>query len=67
MVVLRPEIAADADALAAHARTLIAATKVPREFAFVDALPLGPSGKVQKRALRARLADGTLPTTKASR
>ena len=56
-----------ADELAEFARARIAATKVPREFAFVDALPLGPSGKVQKRDLRARLADGTLPTTKASR
>jgi len=61
------EPAARADELAAFARDRIAATKVPREFAFVAALPLGPSGKVQKRALRARLADGTLPTTKPSR
>ncbi len=50
--------------LADFARARIAATKVPREFAFVDALPLGPSGKVQKRDLRARLADGTLLATK---
>jgi acyl-CoA synthetase (AMP-forming)/AMP-acid ligase II len=40
---------------------------VPREYAFVEALPLGPSGKVLKRALRQRLVDGTLPTTKPSR
>jgi acyl-CoA synthetase (AMP-forming)/AMP-acid ligase II len=38
----------------------VAATKVPREFVFVSALPLGPSGKVLKRALRQQLADGAL-------
>ena len=69
VVVLRAGHSAGHDAsvaeLVAFARTRIAATKVPREVAFVDALPLGPSGKVQKRELRARLADGTLPTTKA--
>jgi acyl-coenzyme A synthetase/AMP-(fatty) acid ligase len=30
---------------------------VPREVRFVDALPLGASGKVQKRELRAWLAE----------
>jgi long-chain acyl-CoA synthetase len=67
VVVARRGHIADADALTAFARARIAATKVPREFAFVDALPLGPSGKVHKRELRARLADGRLPTTKPSR
>jgi len=67
VVVARRGHTADADALTAFARARIAATKVPREFAFVDALPLGPSGKVHKRELRARLADGRLPTTKPSR
>jgi hypothetical protein len=40
---------------------------VPREYAFVAALPLGPSNKVLKRELRRALVDGTLPTTKPSR
>jgi acyl-CoA synthetase (AMP-forming)/AMP-acid ligase II len=35
---------------------------VPREVAIVDAMPLGPSGKVLKRELRARLTDGRLAT-----
>jgi long-chain acyl-CoA synthetase len=61
------ELAELAAQLTAFARTRIAATKVPREWAFVDALPLGPSGKVLKRALRQRLLDGELPTTKLPR
>jgi long-chain acyl-CoA synthetase len=40
----------------------LARTKVPREVAIVDAMPLGPSGKVLKRELRARLTDGRLAT-----
>ncbi|HEY2746661.1 MAG TPA: AMP-binding protein [Polyangia bacterium] len=65
VVVVRAGHTVSVAELAAFARARIAATKVPREFAFVDALPLGPSGKVQKRALRAAVADGTLPTAKA--
>jgi long-chain acyl-CoA synthetase len=34
--------------------------KRPRAFAFVDALPQGPSGKIQRRDLKARLAAGDL-------
>ena len=67
VVVRRAGHSVDAAALAEHARARVAATKVPREFAFVDALPLGPSNKVLKRELRARLADGRLPTTKPAR
>lgn len=46
--------------LGAWAAARVAKTKVPRELVFVDALPLGPSGKVLKRALRAQLTDGSL-------
>lgn len=67
VIIARAGHAVDADALAAFARGRVAATKVPREWAFVDAMPLGPSGKVLKRALRQRLADGELPTVKPSR
>jgi long-chain acyl-CoA synthetase len=67
VVVVRAGQALTADALAEFARARLGATKVPREVAFVEALPLGPSGKVVKRALRQALADGTLPTTKPSR
>jgi long-chain acyl-CoA synthetase len=67
VVVVRAGQALTADALGEFARTRLGATKVPREVAFVEALPLGPSGKVVKRALRQALVDGTLPTTKPSR
>ena len=59
--------AVSADELVAFARQQLSPVKVPREVAFVDALPLGASGKVVKRALRQMLADGTLPATKPSR
>ncbi|MDB4967357.1 MAG: Long-chain fatty acid--CoA ligase [Myxococcales bacterium] len=59
-----PDLAAE---LAEFARARVASTKVPREYAFVDAMPLGPSGKVLKRELRRRLLDGGLPTTKPAR
>jgi long-chain acyl-CoA synthetase len=35
-----------------HARAHLAKNKVPSEYVFTDQLPLGPSGKVLKRALR---------------
>jgi len=41
-------------------RARLSATKVPRELAVVEALPLGPSRKVLRRELRARLRDGRL-------
>ena len=39
-------------------------TSLPREVAFVGALPIGPSGKVLKRELRRLLGKGELTTTK---
>jgi feruloyl-CoA synthase len=36
----------------------LARHKLPREFVVVDRLPLGPSGKIQKRTLREMLASG---------
>jgi long-chain acyl-CoA synthetase len=67
IVVLRAGQAADVTTLDAFARARIASTKLPREYAFVASLPLGPSGKVLKRALRERLVDGSLSTTKPAR
>ena len=46
--------------LAAWAHDRMARTKVPRELVVIDALPLGPSGKVLKRELRRRLEQGAL-------
>lgn len=44
----------DANDVARHCRALIAAYKVPKSIEFVDSLPMTPSGKIQKRALRDR-------------
>lgn len=60
VIVLRAGAHLEARELDEHARAHLAKTKVPRELAIVDALPVGPSGKVLKRELRARLLDGRL-------
>ena len=67
VVVVRHGQSLAADELVDFARARLSPFKQPREVAFVEALPLGPSGKVLKRALRQALADGTLPTMKPSR
>jgi long-chain acyl-CoA synthetase len=64
VVVPRADATLDAQSLQTWARTRLARTKVPREYAFVTELPLGPSGKVLKRELRARLHQGTLQAHK---
>jgi long-chain acyl-CoA synthetase len=43
-----------ADDLIAHCQTLLSSHKCPRAIDFVDALPVDPLGKVQKRELRDR-------------
>ena len=50
-VVLTPDADVDAAALAEYAKSKLAAYKYPRHVEVVDALPLGPSGKVLKREL----------------
>jgi fatty-acyl-CoA synthase len=54
IVVLRPGARATADEIASWCRERMAAYKVPRLFAFVDALPKSPTGKVAWRALQER-------------
>jgi long-chain acyl-CoA synthetase len=49
-----------ASEIADWARERLARTKAPREVALVRELPLGPSGKVLKRALRAQITSGEL-------
>lgn len=44
-----------ASSLAAHVRTHLAKFKVPAEFVVVDAIPTGPTGKVQRRRLAQQL------------
>jgi long-chain acyl-CoA synthetase len=59
-VSLRPACQADQAELAAFARERLSATKYPREIRILDALPLTSVGKLDRKALRARLrgADG---------
>jgi fatty-acyl-CoA synthase len=47
----------EADALIAWCRERMAAYKVPRAVAFLDALPRSPTGKLQWRALQERARD----------
>jgi fatty-acyl-CoA synthase len=55
-VVLRDTESANAEDLIAHVRTLKGAHQTPKVIHFVDALPLTPVGKPDKKALRARYA-----------
>ena len=41
----------------AQCRSLIAGYKVPKQVAFVQSLPMTPTGKVKKRALRDQLLE----------
>jgi acyl-CoA synthetase (AMP-forming)/AMP-acid ligase II len=56
-VVLRPGHDADADALRDHTLELLARSKVPRRWYFLDALPRNATGKVVKDELRRGLPD----------
>jgi acyl-CoA synthetase (AMP-forming)/AMP-acid ligase II len=54
-VVCRDGAAVEADELVTLCREQLAKFKVPKDVAFLDALPRNPSGKVLKRELRDRL------------
>jgi len=51
-IVLKPGMALEADELISWSREQLASFKYPRFVEFRDSLPLGPTGKVFKRALR---------------
>jgi len=53
-VSLRPDTTVSAEELIEHCRGQLAKFKVPKDVAFVEALPRNPSGKVLKRELRDR-------------
>jgi long-chain acyl-CoA synthetase len=55
-VSLRPGRTATADELVEFAKTRVGAHKYPREVRIVDAVPLTPVGKVDRKAVRALLA-----------
>lgn len=52
-VVLAPSVEANAEAMISHVRQKKGAVHAPKRVVFVDALPLTPIGKVDKKALRA--------------
>jgi len=54
--------APDAEELATHLRARVPRWWVPERFVAVDALPHTSTGKLDKKRLRAQLADGTLAT-----
>jgi long-chain acyl-CoA synthetase len=56
-IVLRPGQPADAAALEAHCRTVLAGFKVPRRFSFHAEFPRTASGKVKKFELREQILD----------
>ena len=53
VIVPAPGAKLDADELIAHCRLLIGGYKIPRRYAFVDALPKSALGKILKHELRA--------------
>lgn len=56
-VVLKKATAVDAEALRQFVSERIAAYKVPEQIRFLDDLPRGPTGKVQRRVLKQCLSD----------
>ncbi|MDO7842215.1 acyl-CoA synthetase [Sphingomonas immobilis] len=52
VIVPRPGETPCPDVLTAHCRASLAGFKIPRSFAFVDALPLSAAGKILKNVLR---------------
>jgi long-chain acyl-CoA synthetase len=60
VVIKRAGAELDEAGLLEWARAQLSRSKQPREVVFVDAFPLGPSGKVLKRSLRQALLEGTL-------
>jgi fatty-acyl-CoA synthase len=56
LVVLRPGASAEPEALKAHVAARVAKWWTPDEVRIVEALPIGPTGKVLKRELRDQLA-----------
>lgn len=61
-VVLKYGAQVSAQDLIAHARKFVGRHKLPRDISFVSVLPLNPSGKIQRFALREMLEKSQLKT-----
>jgi 3-(methylthio)propionyl---CoA ligase len=57
VAVLTPDSRATKEEILALLDTKLAKWQLPDDVIFVDALPIGPTGKVSKRDLRAKYAD----------
>jgi fatty-acyl-CoA synthase len=62
VVVRKPGAEVTAEALLAFYEGKVAKWQVPDDVAFVDAIPLGATGKMQKMKLREQFKDHRLPT-----
>lgn len=61
VIVPRPGTSPTAEMLKDHCRATLASYKLPRSFAFVDALPLSAAGKVLKNVLRDSAQANSVP------
>jgi long-chain acyl-CoA synthetase len=59
-VVPREGTRLDPDSLTAHCRQQLSPTKLPRLWAELSTIPMGPSGKLLRRAIKAMLTNGEL-------
>jgi long-chain acyl-CoA synthetase len=66
VLVLQPGATLDVQELDTFCRGRLSRTKVPRLYAQLDALPVGASGKVLRRAVRALAHEGKLTLLKAT-
>ena len=66
LLVPKPGVRIDPAAVREWATEHVARNKMPREWAVLEELPLGASGKVLKRELRDRVSEGRIPARRIS-
>ena len=65
LVKLKPGVTATPEEFLKHLDGKIAKWWTPDEVLFVDDIPLGATGKIDKKLIRDRMKDYVLPTAKA--